>query len=89
MSMLVWHCGIPCMSRLFLFMALRIPAAMASVTPPPGGMAQEAYREAVQPETIAERKAQIHKELTAYCALDTYAMVRLWQVFADRRDLNL
>lgn len=54
-----------------------------------GGMAMEAYLEAISPETTTARKAQIEQELLAYCKLDTYAMVRIWQVFSDRRDLAL
>ena len=46
-----------------------------------GGMAQEAFLEAINPATTAERKQQIRQQLNAYCRLDTFAMVRLWQVF--------
>ena len=44
-------------------------------------MAMEAYTEAIAPETSAERKVEIERQLLAYCALDTYAMVRLWARF--------
>ena len=54
-----------------------------------GGLAMEAFLEAIHPETGSERKSQIQKQLLAYCELDTYAMVRLWQVFAGRTDLKL
>ena len=54
-----------------------------------GGMAMEAFLEAIHPETLASRKEQIGQQLLAYCKLDTYAMVRLWQVFAGRMDLTL
>lgn len=54
-----------------------------------GRMAMEAYLEAVHKDTSQERKTQIEHQLTAYCRLDTYAMVRLWQVFAGRNDLLL
>lgn len=54
-----------------------------------GGMAMEAFLEAIHPDTGAERKTQIEQQLLAYCKLDTYAMVRLWQVFAGRTDLRL
>ena len=54
-----------------------------------GGMAMEAFLEAIHPDTPAERKNQIEQQLLAYCKLDTYAMVRLWQVFAGRTDLKL
>ena len=54
-----------------------------------GGMAMEAFMEAIQPDTNTERKNRIEQQLLAYCKLDTYAMVRLWQVFAGRTDLRL
>jgi hypothetical protein len=41
-------------------------------------MAMEAYVEAIYPSTLAERKAEIERELKAYCALDTEAMIRIW-----------
>lgn len=54
-----------------------------------GGMAMDAYLEAIAADTGAERKIQIGRQLLAYCQLDTYAMLRIWQVFADRGDLRL
>lgn len=54
-----------------------------------GGMAMEAFFEAIHPGTTTERNHQIAQQLLAYCKLDTYAMVRLWQVFAGRTDLKL
>jgi hypothetical protein len=54
-----------------------------------GGMAMEAFLEGIHSDTSAERKAEIEQQLLAYCKLDTYAMVRLWQVFAGRTDLRL
>ena len=54
-----------------------------------GGMAMEAFLEALHPGVSPERKAAIEQQLLAYCQLDTYAMVRLWQVFAGRTDLEL
>ena len=54
-----------------------------------GGGAMEAFLEAIHPDTSVERKTQIEQQLLAYCKLDTYAMVRLWQVFAGRTDLSL
>ena len=54
-----------------------------------GGMAMEAFLEAIHPETTAERKTQIEHQLLAYCKLDTYAMLRLWQVFAGKNELKL
>jgi hypothetical protein len=54
-----------------------------------GGMAMDAFLEGIHPDTSVERKTQIEQQLLAYCELDTYAMVRLWQVFAGRTDLEL
>ncbi len=54
-----------------------------------GGMAMAAFLEAIHPDTPTERKNRIEQQLLAYCKLDTYAMVRLWQVFAGRTDLKL
>lgn len=53
-----------------------------------GGMAMEAYLEAIYPDTSTERKLQIEKELLAYCGLDTFAMVRLWQFLSGRDGLQ-
>ena len=46
-----------------------------------GGMAQQAYLEAIAPTTTAQRKAELQDQLLAYCHLDTWAMVRLWAAF--------
>lgn len=54
-----------------------------------GEMAMSAYAEAVSPSTTPERREEIRQQLLAYCKLDTYAMVRLWQQFAGRHDLKL
>ncbi len=54
-----------------------------------GGMAMDAFLEAIHPATPAARKIEIQRQLLAYCQLDTYAMVRLWQVFSGRTDLEL
>lgn len=54
-----------------------------------GGMAMEAFLEAIHPATPAERKREIQRQLLAYCELDTYAMVRLWQVFSSQTHLKL
>lgn len=47
-----------------------------------GSMAMEAFLEAISPQTAAARKAEIEQQLLDYCALDTYAMVRLWAAFS-------
>ena len=54
-----------------------------------GGMAMDAFLEGINAGTSLERKTQIEIQLKAYCELDTYAMVRLWQVFSGRDDLSL
>lgn len=48
-----------------------------------GGMAMNAFMEALAPQTSKARKSEIGQQLLAYCTLDTYAMVRLWSVFSD------
>ncbi len=47
-----------------------------------GGMAMDAFLEALEPQTSKARKAEIEQQLLVYCALDTYAMVRLWSIFS-------
>lgn len=47
-------------------------------------MAVSAYLEAIVPATSPQRKQEIQEQLEAYCRLDTYAMVRLWQIFSGR-----
>lgn len=49
-----------------------------------GGMAMNAYLEAIHPDTTSERKAEIESQLLEYCGLDTFAMVRLWQFLSGR-----
>lgn len=47
-----------------------------------GGMAMDAFLEALAPQTNKARREEIERQLLAYCALDTYAMVRLWSIFS-------
>lgn len=47
-----------------------------------GEMAMDAFLEALEQQTSQARKAAIERELLAYCARDTYAMVRLRSVFS-------
>lgn len=54
-----------------------------------GGMAMSAYLEAIDRATTPQRKAEIQRALEAYCRLDTYGLVRIWQFFAGRSDLRL
>lgn len=53
-----------------------------------GGMAMAAYLEAIHPDTVPALKVDIEQQLLAYCGLDTFAMVRLWQFLAGRNDLQ-
>ena len=54
-----------------------------------GGDAVLAFREAISPATSAARREEIRHQLLAYCRLDTYATVKLWQFLAGRTDLRL
>ena len=47
-----------------------------------GGMAVDAFKEAIATGTDPLRKQEIELQLLEYCKLDTFAMVRLWQVFS-------
>ncbi len=47
-----------------------------------GGMAMDAFLKALSPQTSQARKREIEQQLLAYCALDTYAMVRMWAIFS-------
>lgn len=49
-----------------------------------GCMAMAAYLEAIHPQTCSERKVDIRNQLLRYCKLDSYAMVRVWQVLSGR-----
>lgn len=49
-----------------------------------GGMAMDAFVEAISPKTNATRKKEIEQQLLRYCELDTYAMVRLWAAFSGK-----
>jgi hypothetical protein len=46
-----------------------------------GMMAQTAYLEAIDTTTNSARKVQVEQQLHEYCKLDTFAMVRMWEVF--------
>jgi len=54
-----------------------------------GGMAMDAFSEAIRPGTSAVRKSEIERQLLAYCRLDTFAMVRLWQFFSGCKGWTL
>lgn len=53
-----------------------------------GGGAMSTYLEAVAPETSNERRADIERQLRKYCFLDTYAMVRIWNVFRGQEKVK-
>ena len=44
-----------------------------------GNSAQRLWMEAILDETRADQKEQILADLTEYCKMDTWAMVRIWQ----------
>ncbi len=54
-----------------------------------GAMAMEAYIEAIAPVTPRERHDEIRAQLSAYCALDTLAMVKLWRFLTGRDSLKI
>lgn len=54
-----------------------------------GGAAMEAFSEAIHPDTGAARRAELHEQLLRYCELDTYAMIKIWQTFANMQHLNV
>ena len=43
--------------------------------------AVDAYKEAIDPATTAERKETLRNQLLKYCELDTLATVKIWQFF--------
>jgi len=49
-----------------------------------GGMAQDAYREIIHPDTPPDRALKLRQDLLVYCERDTWAMVRLAQFFQNR-----
>lgn len=53
-----------------------------------GSGAQQAYLEAIERGAPEGLRGELRQQLLDYCRLDTYAMVRLWQVMAGRQDLN-
>ncbi len=54
-----------------------------------GGEAMAAYVKATDMLAEPAEVVSIEAQLLRYCKLDTYAMVRLWEVFAGRTDLEL
>jgi hypothetical protein len=51
-----------------------------------GTAASEGYLEAIDPDTSAERKAELREQLLRYCEFDTQAMVRLVQFLGEQSD---
>lgn len=54
-----------------------------------GTGAMDAYIEAIDAQTSADRKAEIERQLLEYCSLDTLALIRLWQVLAGKVKLKV
>ena len=50
-----------------------------------GSAAMDAFAEAIRPETSADLREEIRRELLAYCERDTLAMVAVWQFFRGSR----
>jgi len=50
-----------------------------------GRGAQDAYAEAIDPATPAARREALERQLREYCALDTLALVRVWEVLSGVR----
>lgn len=50
-----------------------------------GGLAQQAYMEAINSHTETQHRAKIRQQLLAYCKLDTYALVRMWEILSNSR----
>jgi hypothetical protein len=46
------------------------------------------YLVAIHSSTLRERKANVAKQLLAYCVLNTFALVRLRQFLASCRDMK-
>ena len=51
-----------------------------------GGMAQEAFAEILNPETIQARRAVLRESLLAYGERDTWAMVAVARFFLDQAE---
>lgn len=54
-----------------------------------GGQAVQAYVKASDPLATPQEQDVADRQLRAYCQLDTYAMVKLWQFFAGQTHLEL
>lgn len=54
-----------------------------------GGAAMEAFVEAIAPEATRDRVQAVDRQLRAYCALDTLAMVRVWELFCGDSRLQV
>lgn len=53
-----------------------------------GGDAMLAYAEAISEQVTDDRRREIELQLREYCRLDTFAMVRIWQVFTGTARIN-
>ena len=54
-----------------------------------GALAAGAFLEAIRPQTSADRREQIRRELLEYCWLDTYALVRVWAHLAGHGPIRM
>lgn len=50
-----------------------------------GGQAQEAYAEAVDPKTSSHRKKELQRNLSAYCKMDTLALVKIIKALSGNK----
>lgn len=50
-----------------------------------GGMAQDAYREIINPDTSNENRNQLHEGLLKYCKQDTLAMIKIAYAFSEKK----
>ena len=48
-----------------------------------GGLAQQSYLESINPDTSPERIQRIRQQLLDYCQLDTFALVKMWEIFSN------
>lgn len=47
------------------------------------------FSEAFHPNTSAARRTELHEQLLRNCKLDAYAMIKIWQNFANMQHLKI